>query len=90
MVIFDKALLPYTWTNGKDNPMMGSLDRSLVSGDWEDVYPNYYQEVLPKLTLDRWSILLNTMAQNFRPKPFRFENIWVTSLFQRFGAFLVK
>lgn len=42
----------YTWLNGHNNPTMSRLDRFLVLGDWEDVYPNYIQEVLLRLTSD--------------------------------------
>lgn len=32
--------------------MLCRLDRFLVIGDWEDFYPHYFQEALPKVALD--------------------------------------
>lgn len=34
--------------------------------------------MLLRLTSDHWPILLNTSVQSFRPKPFKFENMWAT------------
>lgn len=39
----------FTWTNGQDQPIMCHLDRFLVSFDWEELYPRFIQECLPKL-----------------------------------------
>lgn len=39
----------YTWTDGKEHPLLSRLDRFLVSNCWEEVYPHFTQEVLPKL-----------------------------------------
>lgn len=68
----------FTWTNGKTPLILSRLDRFLVSGDWEDMYPHYFQEVRTKITSDHWPVVLQTNAYSYGPKPFRFENMWTT------------
>lgn len=58
------------------HPIMCRLDRFLVSSDWEDLYPSFIQECLPKLTSDHWPIIINTSSKNYGPSPFCFENVW--------------
>lgn len=71
----------YTWTNGQDYPILNKLDKFLTSSDWEEFYRNIYQEVLPRLTYDHWLVLLNTLVESYGPKPFKFENMWMTHPF---------
>lgn len=68
----------FTWMNEQDIPIMCKLDRFLVSGDWEEFYLHYFQEVKLKLTLDHWPVVLQTSSQSFGPKLFRFENMWTS------------
>lgn len=48
----------YTWTNGQENLIMCRLDRFMMSRDWEDWYPHFFQEALPKVVSDHWSVVL--------------------------------
>lgn len=66
----------FTWTNGCDPPTLCKLDRFLVSNDWEDLYPRFFQEGISKIASDHWPIMLNTSKLNWGPSPFRFENMW--------------
>lgn len=56
---------------------MSGLDRFLCSADWEDFYPHFTQEALPKITLDHWPNLLNMSKVSYSLNPFRFEKMWV-------------
>lgn len=67
----------YTWSDGKEFPLLSRLDRFMVSNCWEEVYPYFTLEVIPKITSDHW-ILLNTFKINYSLILFRFENMWVT------------
>lgn len=55
---------------------MCRLDRFLVSNEWEDLYPQFMQEALPKITSDYWPTLLTTTHLQYGSGPFRFENMW--------------
>lgn len=66
----------FTWTNGQEIPTMSRLDRFLISNCWEDLYPHFVQEALPKITSDHWPIFMSTSRSNFRLTTFRFENMW--------------
>lgn len=68
----------YTWSDGKEFSFLSWLDRFIVSNCWEEVYPHFMQEVIPKIASDHWPILLNTSKINYGPIPFRLENMWVT------------
>lgn len=52
------------------------VGRFLISNCWEDLYPHFYQEALPKITSDHWSILLSCSKKDLGAAPFRFENMW--------------
>lgn len=68
----------FTWMNNQSRLVLSTLDRFLVSRDWEDAYPFFFQKVLPKVTSNHWPVMLHTNAQSFGSKPFRFENMWTT------------
>lgn len=65
----------FTWTNGQESLVLCWLDRFLVSNYWEDLYPTFIQEALPKIVSYHWSVMLSTSSINFGPSPFRFENM---------------
>lgn len=67
----------FTWKNGRENPILCRLDRFLISMDWEDHYPHFFQEAFSKLVSNHWPIIFNTDSQNFGLKQFKFENMWV-------------
>lgn len=68
----------FTWTDGKDNPLLSRLDRFLVSNSWEEVYPHFFQEAILKIVSDHWPIMINTSKVNYGLIPFQFEYMWVS------------
>lgn len=68
----------FTWTNGQTPSILSRLDKFLVSRDWEEMYPHYFQEVRTKITYDHWSVVLQANNRSYGPKLFRFENMWTT------------
>lgn len=42
----------FTWAIGQEQPTLSELDRFLVSNDWEELYPRFSQEGLPKIVSD--------------------------------------
>ena len=68
---------PFTWSNMQESPVCKRLDRFLYSNEWEQLFPQNLQEVLPRWTSDHWSIVLETNLFKWGPTPFKFENIWL-------------
>ncbi|RVW17667.1 hypothetical protein CK203_071806 [Vitis vinifera] len=68
---------PFTWSNLQEHPVCKRLDRFLYSNEWEQVFPQSLQEVLPRWTSDHWPIVLETNPFKWAPTPFRFENMWL-------------
>ncbi|XP_073059743.1 uncharacterized protein [Primulina eburnea] len=68
----------YTWSNFRANPICCRLDRYLFSRDWMDIFPNYRQVVLPRITSDHCPVVLDTAELRWGPAPFRFENTWLS------------
>ncbi|KAG9458671.1 hypothetical protein H6P81_003179 [Aristolochia fimbriata] len=67
----------FTWTNGRNHPIMAKLDRFLVNQEWLDTYGNTLGRILPRITSDHSPIMLKTEPENWGPKPFRFEEEWL-------------
>lgn len=42
----------FTWIYGCQSPIMCQLDRFLVSMDWEEMFPHFYQEAHGRLVSD--------------------------------------
>ena len=58
---------------------MSKIERVLVSHDWEDLYSDVTQRVLPRSISDHFPILVE-VGEILRGKsPFRFENMWLKS-----------
>jgi hypothetical protein len=68
---------PYTWRSGSVNPSMSHIDRFLISSDWEDVYPDVTQKLLPHPLSDHFPLLLEVGSMSRGKFPFRFENMWL-------------
>ncbi|RVW90400.1 Transposon TX1 uncharacterized 149 kDa protein [Vitis vinifera] len=70
-----------------ENPVCKRLDRFLYSNEWEQVFPQSLQGVLPRWTSDHWPIVLETNPFKWGPTPFRFENMWLqhSSFKENFG-----
>ena len=79
---------PFTWSNMQEYPVCKRLDRFLYSNEWEQLFAQNLQEVLPRWTSDHWSIVLETNPFKWGPTPFRFENMWLQhpNFKERFGS----
>ena len=58
---------------------MSRIERVLVSHDWEDLYPDVTQRVLPRPISDHFPILVEAGEILRGKSPFRFENMWLKS-----------
>jgi hypothetical protein len=72
----------YTWSNGQDisTLIMQRLDRAWVNSEWRILFPEAYVTHLTRTHSDHCPILLSLWpsSQNSLPRPFRFENIWLS------------
>ncbi|RVW77863.1 hypothetical protein CK203_054361 [Vitis vinifera] len=77
--LFDPPLrnAPFTWSNIQESFVYKRLDRFLYSNEWEHLFPQSLQEVLPRWTSDHWPIVLDTNPFKWGSTPFRFENMWL-------------
>eukprot|EP00268_Persea_americana_P044429 TRINITY_DN44921_c0_g1_i1.p1 TRINITY_DN44921_c0_g1~~TRINITY_DN44921_c0_g1_i1.p1 ORF type:complete len:102 (-),score=4.95 TRINITY_DN44921_c0_g1_i1:534-839(-) len=75
--LIDLQLEGNTWSNHQNPPTLSRLDRSLVTDDWIDLYPQVCQIALPKPTFDHCPILLDSRCVRWGPYPFRFELMWL-------------
>ncbi|XP_059659241.1 uncharacterized protein LOC132306062 [Cornus florida] len=69
----------FTWSNGWDPVTFSRLDRFLISGAWEEHFPDVSQAVLVKVTSDHVPLVLDCGGLSSRRTPFRFENMWLRS-----------
>lgn len=71
---------PYTWNNkriGRAN-ICERLDKGFANGQWRILFPNASVSHLLAFNSDHRPILLTTNPHPYsRPKPFRFEAMWV-------------
>ena len=49
-----------SWSNMQDSPICKRLGRFLYSNEWEQNFPQSFQEVLLRQTSDHWPIVLDT------------------------------
>ena len=57
--------------------MLSRIDRFLFSVEWEDHFRGFRQVTLPKITSDRFPILLRIGEVSIGRRPFKFENMWL-------------
>ncbi|XP_059669248.1 uncharacterized protein LOC132314393 [Cornus florida] len=69
----------YTWSNGRDPITLSRLDKILISGDWEDKFPDVVQAMLERVTSDHVHLVLDCGGLCSQTFPFRFENMWLRS-----------
>ncbi|XP_020232360.1 uncharacterized protein LOC109812732 [Cajanus cajan] len=67
----------FTWFKSDDS-MMSRLDRVLVSESWSAQWGVGYVEVIPRDVSDHCPLILNHKVLNWGPKPFRFNNCWLS------------
>ena len=74
----------FTWTNKSlawNGPIQERLDRGLGNAEWKLLFPTVEIHHLPKVKSDHCSIMLLTDPCEWNPpKPFRFEQMWLTDL----------
>ena len=67
----------YTWSSGTDQLAIPTIDRVLVTPDWEEHFPNVIRRNLPHPISDHSPILLESGGMARGKSPFRFENMWL-------------
>ncbi|XP_059646325.1 uncharacterized protein LOC132292248 [Cornus florida] len=67
----------FTWSSGREIPTLSRLDRFLISGDWEEKFPDIVQAVLTRVTSDHIPLVLDCGGLRSRCTPFRFESMWL-------------
>lgn len=70
---------PYTWSNGRSGAanIQARLDRGLMTGSWQLLFPDAHLFHLPSLQSDHKPLLLSLHKKDvFRSRPFRFKGMW--------------
>lgn len=68
----------FTWTNNQEMPIRVVLDRILVSGNWEALYPLATVQVITRIGSDHNPLLIDSGEDcKSRAKIFRFEPSWL-------------
>lgn len=68
----------FTWSNERQNVTLTRIDRVLVSGEWEAVFPQFQLTPASTNISDHCPLILKKM-QPSHYKAFRFENHWLKS-----------
>ncbi|XP_059623067.1 uncharacterized protein LOC132266231 [Cornus florida] len=69
----------FTWSSGRDSVTLSRLDRFLVSGDWEEKFPDVTQAALVRVMSNHVPLVLDCRCMRSRRTPFQFENMWLRS-----------
>lgn len=65
----------YTWHRGKSK---SKIDRIFVSQEWITKLPSLSASTLKRNVSDHTPLILKTGAKNWGPRPFRFQNEWLS------------
>nr|CCA65974.1 hypothetical protein [Beta vulgaris subsp. vulgaris] len=65
----------FTWFRGRSKSV---LDRLLLNPEWINEFPSMRLSLLQRGLSDHCPLLTNIHTQNWGPKPFRFQNCWLT------------
>ena len=57
--------------------MLSRIDWFLFMTGWDDHFQGVHQVILPKITLDHFTVLLQAKEAPSARGPFKFENIWL-------------
>ena len=72
----------FTWTNKSpcwQTTIKERLDRGLGNAEWATLFPSMEIHHLPRVKSNHFPIFLSTDPREWKPpKPFRFEQIWLT------------
>ncbi|RVW28639.1 hypothetical protein CK203_081350 [Vitis vinifera] len=71
---------PFTWRGGLNNQVQSRLDRFLVTDNWDNLFNGAVQGILPRPVSDHFLVLLEGGGLKRGPSPFKFENIFGSSL----------
>lgn len=66
----------FTWSSFQQNLTMSRLDSFLYCGEWDDLFPERTQSVLPRTVSNHWPIVLGVCKPVRGPSPFKFEDMW--------------
>lgn len=65
----------YTWFKGNSKSI---LDRLFVNPEWISIFPSLSLSLLQRGLSDHCPLLVHNKLQNWGPKPFRFQNVWLS------------
>nr|CCA66235.1 hypothetical protein [Beta vulgaris subsp. vulgaris] len=65
----------FTWFRGNSK---SKLDRCFVNPEWLTHYPTLKLSLLNRGLSDHCPLLLNSSVRNWGPKPFKFQNCWLS------------
>ena len=65
----------FTWFRGSSK---SKLDRLFVQADWITTYPSMQVSLLKRSISDHCPLLVTTQGIDWGPKPFRFQDCWLT------------
>ncbi|XP_048490840.1 uncharacterized protein LOC125492429 [Beta vulgaris subsp. vulgaris] len=65
----------FTWYRGNSKSL---LDRLFISPEWLTVFPSLKVSILQRGLSDHCPLLAHSQATDWGPKPFRFQNCWLT------------
>ena len=68
----------FTWSNNQELPIRVVLDRVLISGECESLFPLLGIQAITRLGSDHNALLLDSgETENIRSRVFRFEPSWL-------------
>ena len=67
----------FTWSRSGVGAVASRLDRSHVSIDWEQLFPESVQRRMARPFSDHFPICLEFLLSARGKNPFRFENMWL-------------
>lgn len=72
---FSPSVRGFTWFRGNAKSV---LDRLFVNPEWLSIFPSLNITLLQRGLSDHCPLLVQSKTKNWGPKPFRFQNFWLT------------